>query len=241
MTGPAHHTDVAAYALGVLDEADAARFEEHLADCPECAAGLEDLMGLAPLLAGLKEATPDPGMLSVRPGPQVLDRLLGEVTAARRTSRARRMWLVAAAAALIVSGPLVGLALSQQDTGGHSTVGMAQQMYDDGQKYSAVDPATKAEASVSLQSRPWGTHVALRLGNVKGPLKCDLIAVGKDGEEETVTTWSVPEGGYGVPGGSAKWNKEPLYTHGGAAMDRDDIARFDVRTLDGKRLASVPV
>ncbi|MEV0277134.1 zf-HC2 domain-containing protein [Streptomyces sp. NPDC050610] len=241
MTQPAQHTDVAAYALGVLDEADSARFEEHLADCLRCAAGLEDFMGLSPLLADIKEATPDPEVLSVRPGPRVLDRLLGEVTSARRTSRTRRLWLVAAAAALIVSGPLVGLALSQQDAGGHSSVSAARQMYDDGEKVSAVDPATKVDASVSLQSKPWGTHVALKLGNVKGPLKCDLIAVGKDGEEETVTTWAVPEGGYGVPGGSDKWNKEPLYTHGGAAMNRDEIARFDVRTLDGKHLASVKV
>ena len=32
------HRDVAAYALGVLDEADAFRFEDHLMECPRCAA-----------------------------------------------------------------------------------------------------------------------------------------------------------------------------------------------------------
>ena len=31
------HTDVAAYALGLLDPADRQAFEEHLAGCPGCA------------------------------------------------------------------------------------------------------------------------------------------------------------------------------------------------------------
>ena len=32
------HRDVGAYALGVLDEAEAFRFEDHLMECPQCAA-----------------------------------------------------------------------------------------------------------------------------------------------------------------------------------------------------------
>ncbi|MGQ4427661.1 zf-HC2 domain-containing protein, partial [Streptomyces violaceoruber] len=30
------HRDVGAYALGVLDEAEAFRFEDHLMECPRC-------------------------------------------------------------------------------------------------------------------------------------------------------------------------------------------------------------
>ncbi|MBT2383704.1 zf-HC2 domain-containing protein [Streptomyces sp. ISL-11] len=234
------HADVGAYALGVLDDADATRFEEHLAGCPRCAAELDDLMALTPLLDDLKDATPDPAVLTARPGPALLDGLLGEVAAARRARRTRRLCLVAAAAALIVAGPLVGSALTSQDPPSHSTVSAAKQMYEEGEKIGGVDPATKVDATVSLQPKPWGTHVALRLGHVKGPLTCDLVAVGKDGERQTVTTWAVPPGGYGLDKGE-KWNKEPLYTHGGAALNRNDISRFEVRTLDGKLLATVGV
>lgn len=247
MTGQVRHTDVGAYALGVLDDADAGRFEEHLADCHRCADELDGLMGVTPLLAELKEATPDAGALTARPGPGLLDGLLGEVAAVRRARRTRRLCLAAAAAALIVAGPLAGAALVQRDAPDHGSVSAAKQMYEDGEKTGTVDPATGVEATVSLQPKPWGTHVALRLGHVTGPRTCDLVAVGKNGERQTVTTWAVPPGGYGLGGsgegtkgdGDGKWGREPLYTHGGAALNRQDISRFEVRTLDGTLLATV--
>ncbi|MCD9141477.1 anti-sigma factor family protein [Streptomyces albireticuli] len=247
MTEPARHTDVGAYALGVLGDADAGRFEEHLADCHRCAAELDGLMELTPVLADLREATPDPGALSARPRPALLDGLLGEVAAARRARRTRRLCLAAAAAALIVAGPPVGAALVQRDAPDHGSVSAARQMYEDGEKIGTVDPATKVEATVSLQPKPWGTHVALRLGHVEGPRSCDLVAVGKNGERQTVTTWAVPPGGYGLGGSDegkggdkgGRWGSGPLYTHGGAALNREDISRFEVRTLDGALLATV--
>ncbi|MCA6094560.1 zf-HC2 domain-containing protein [Streptomyces sp. SCA3-4] len=233
------HTAVGAYALGALGDADAARFEEHLAGCARCAAELDDLMGLTPLLGELKESAPDPAFLT--PRPELLDRLLDDVTVTRRAQRSRRLWLVAAAVALIVAGPLAGAALIAQDPPAHSSVSAAKEMYEDGEKKGAVDPVTQVDATVSLQSKPWGTHVALRLGHVKGPLTCDLVAVGRNGQEQTVTTWAVPPAGYGLADAATAWAREPLYTHGGAAFDRADIARFEVRTLDGKRLATVPL
>ncbi|MFI9238234.1 anti-sigma factor family protein [Streptomyces sp. NPDC053079] len=237
----AEHTAVGAYALGVLDDADAARFEEHLAGCPRCAAELDDLMGLTPLLGELGESTPDPEILTAAPRPELLDRLLEDVGAARRARRTRRLWLVAAAVVLIAAGPLVGAALTARDAPDHSSVSAAKEMYEEGDKKGAVDPDTDVDATVSLQSKPWGTHVALKLAHVKGPLTCDLVAVGRNGQEQTVTTWAVPASGYGLPGAATKWGREPLYTHGGAAFNRADIARFEVRTLDGRRLATVPM
>ena len=41
------HRDVAAYALGVLNEAEAFRFEDHLMECPRCAAHVTEF-GPAP-------------------------------------------------------------------------------------------------------------------------------------------------------------------------------------------------
>ncbi|RLU78885.1 hypothetical protein CTZ27_37470 [Streptomyces griseocarneus] len=243
MNRPAPHMDVGAYALGALDREEAARFEEHLADCPGCAAELDDLLGLTPLLADLKEATPDPGALTARPGPGLLEGLLGRAAAVRRAQRVRRWCLAAAAAVLVVAGPLVGAALTAHHEPDHSSASAAKQMYEEGEKYGAVDPATKADVTVSLEDKPWGTHVALRLAHVKGPLTCDLVAVGRNGQRQTVTTWAVPAAGYGLDEGGkgGKWSKEPLYTHGGAAFPRSDIDHFEVRTLDGKLLASVKV
>ncbi|OKI04422.1 hypothetical protein A6A06_06320 [Streptomyces sp. CB02923] len=242
-TEPVEHTDVGAYALGVLDAAEAARFEEHLAGCDRCAAELDDLMGLPPLLADAREAAPDPEAVTPVPGPGLLDGLLAEVGAVRRTRRRRRLYLVAAAAVLVAGGPLTTYALTAGDTDEtpEHLASYARTMYEHGEKAGTVDPVTKVAASVSMERKPWGTHVALKLGNVKGPLTCDLVAIGKNGAEQTVTTWAVPAGGYGLKDGATKWNKEPLYTHGGAAMNRSTIDRFEVRTLDGRRLAEIKV
>ncbi|WP_432014307.1 anti-sigma factor family protein [Streptomyces cucumeris] len=242
------HTAVGAYALGVLDPADAARFEEHLIGCDRCAAELDELMGIPPLLAEFATAPdgrpiPDPAGLTSGPGPELLDRLLEDVTAGRKAAGRRRLYLVAAAAALIIGGPLAGAALtsSSGDDGTKPVASAAKEIYEQGQrKFTAVDPVTKVDASVSLEQKGWGTAVALKLGNVKGPRSCDLVAVGKDGHEETVTTWAVPTSGYGVKDGDgSRWSKEPLYAQGGAAMNEEDIARFEIRTLDGERLAKV--
>ncbi|MEU7483045.1 zf-HC2 domain-containing protein [Streptomyces sp. NPDC042319] len=243
---PADHTDVGAYALGVLDAADAARFEEHLAGCDRCAAELDGLLGLPPLLAGLADdgtgTPPSEATLVPKPSRRVLGGLLAEVAAVRRRGR-RRLALVAAAVALIVGGPLAALAVTREaPQPPPQAVSPAEQMYDSGRdKHTAVDPDTKVAAGVAMADRPWGTSVALRLGNVKGPLTCSLIAVGKDGDEQTVTTWAVPDGGYGIKGGTTKWSRQPLYTNGGAAMSRADIDRFEIRTLAGERLAAVDV
>lgn len=241
MTEPTRHTDVGAYALGVLEAAEAARFEEHLAECPECAVELEGLMDLPPLLAGFKES----GAALPEPGPRLLDRLIVDVTGVRRVQRTRRLLFAAAASVLVVTGPLAAVVVTSQDDSGHNGTSAARQMYEHGDKYSAVDPVTRAAASVSLESKPWGTHVALKLGNVTGPETCALVAVGHNGQEQTVTTWAVPPSGYGMDKGvdskSYPEGKEPLYTHGGTAFNRKDIARFEVRTLAGKHLATVNV
>ncbi|WP_326687144.1 MULTISPECIES: zf-HC2 domain-containing protein [unclassified Streptomyces] len=240
---PVQHTDVAAYALGVLDAADAELFEEHLAGCDRCAVELESVTALTPFLAehawhGGPPPTPD------GPPPELLDRLLAstaaEADAERRRRGTRRLWLVAAVFALIVGGPLAVLAVSGDDGDSRSQhfASPARQMYEHGEKIGTVDASTKIRATVSLEKKPWGTHVALKLGDLRGPLECELIAVGENGKKQTVTTWAVPRHGYGIKG--TKWD-EPLYTHGGAAFSRSDLARLEVRTLDGRRLATIDV
>ncbi|MDT0546905.1 MULTISPECIES: zf-HC2 domain-containing protein [Streptomyces] len=243
------HTAVGAYALGVLDAADAARFEEHLLGCDRCGAELDQLMGIPPLLAEFATSSDgrtvlDPATITARPGPELLGKLMDDVSTSRRGGRRRRLFLVAAAAALIIAGPFAGAALTSDDDGGGKpqvvAAAPAKAAFDQGRKSGAVDPTTKVDATVSLQAKGWGTSVALKLGNVKGPKACDLVAVGKDGHEETITTWAVPSTGYGIKDGDAsRWSKEPLYALGGAAMNPDQIDRFEVRTLDGDRLAVV--
>ncbi|MER5949185.1 zf-HC2 domain-containing protein [Streptomyces sp. NPDC001904] len=243
------HETVGAYALGVLDDAEATAFEVHLAGCERCARQLEEFAGMGPVLAALADvppgrATPVVGeSLAARPSPRLAETLVDEV--ARRRGRKRRhgLYLVAAAAALIIGGPLTVLAANGGDGGGavtaHSSSPAEDAFHHITDKVEATDATTNVSATVGMEKKAWGTHTVLELKNVKGPLKCSLVAVGKNGERETVTTWAVPKWGYGIASSAHQSARYPLYVHGGAAFTRDQIDHFEVETLDGKRLVEV--
>ncbi|MEU6126089.1 zf-HC2 domain-containing protein [Streptomyces sp. NPDC047123] len=247
------HETVGAYALGILDDAEATRFEEHLAGCGPCQHQLEEFSGVEPMLAALADfpgphGTPEIGeRLAARPGPGLARRLVDEVSVTRERRRRRGLYLVAAAAVLIVGGPLVVLAATGDDGGSRDAVADPHPtspaedafFHHMERKTRATDPRTRVSATVGTEEKAWGTHTVLELKNVKGPLKCSLIAVGKDGAKETVSSWSVPAWGYGIKDSPNKWARGPLYVHGGAAMDRNDIDHFEVTTFDGKRLVKV--
>ncbi|MGQ4731982.1 anti-sigma factor family protein [Streptomyces sp. Ju416(a)] len=240
----------------MLDDAQASDFEAHLAGCARCAAHLDEFAGMEPMLAMLAEApSAVPGARPVphvpeKPAPRLLGGLMDEVARKRhRRSRRSRYW-VAAAAALIVGGPVAAFAVTSGDDdrgGGSVAVGEphptspAEDSFFEHmtEKVSATDPTTRVGATVGMEEKAWGTHTVLELKNVKGPQKCTLVAVSKTGEEEIVTSWSVPQWGYGIEGATNPAAKAPLYVHGGAAMDREDIARFEVRTFDGERLVEI--
>jgi hypothetical protein len=183
--------------------------------------------------------------MSARRSQRIAERLVDEVSARRAQKRRRGMYLVAAAAALIIGGPLTVLAVNGgNDSGANPPVAhpaspakAAFQVMTD--KSSATDAKTKVNAVVAIEPKDWGTHAVLQLKNVTGPEKCSLIAVGKNGERETVTSWSVPEWGYGTPNAKTEEAKQPLYVHGGAAFEPNQIDHFEVMTFSGKRLVEV--
>ncbi|MGW7369902.1 anti-sigma factor family protein [Streptomyces sp. NPDC054841] len=215
------HRDVAAYALGVLDPADAFRFEEHLSECVLCAVRLTDF---TPVVSALSDLA-GPGRPETPPAPRLLDRMLHEVGAFHRRSSRRRLRLVAAAAALIVALPALVVGLSR-DAGAGPV-----------ERIAATDSASGVYGAVDLRASDWGTAVALRVARLRGPRTCELVAIGKDGEEHTVTSWSVPSGGYGIPGSPG--NEKPLDIEVGTAMQDREIDRFEVRTVNGDRLVSL--
>ncbi|MDX2624254.1 zf-HC2 domain-containing protein, partial [Streptomyces sp. WI03-5b] len=248
------HDAAGAYVLGILDEAEAAAFETHLAGCASCAAHLDEFAGMEPVLAMLAESPAAvPGARPVphvpeRPAPRVLDGLVDEVARKRSQRRRRTRYLVAAAAVLVIGGPVaVVTATAGEDSrpraeaaDPHPTSPAEDAfLHHMPEKKRATDPVTRVEATVGMEPKAWGTHTVLRLENVKGPQKCSLVAVSRNGEEEVVTSWSVPTWGYGIEGSAHESARHPLYVHGGAAMARSDIDHFEVRTFDGERLVEI--
>lgn len=245
---PSEHETVGAYALGILDDAEATAFEAHLAGCEWCAQQLDELAGMEPMLAALADlpgagSTPAIGdSLSARPSPRLVEKLVDEVAEKRAQKRRRSFYMIAAAAALIIAGPLAAIAVNSGSSGdsGQVTASAAQTTFESmPDKKSATDPSSQISATVGMQQKVWGTQAVLELKNAKGPIKCSLVLVAKNGQRVTMSSWSVPDWGYGIPNAKTEEARKPLYIGGAAAFKPNEIDHFEVVTFDGKKLVQV--
>jgi hypothetical protein len=226
--GPARveHTDVAAYALGLLEEPERSAFAAHLEECPRCTRELEQLTGMRALLAQVEPADLD----------DTADRPV-ELDSRRRGRRpVDRIAVAAAAVALLLAGVFVGSAVSDSDVGatGDHVHGPAAELLLYGERFAGADPASGVTGVVGIEPRGFGTHVALELRGVHGPQRCSLTVVSRTGARETAATWGVPDQGYGVPEAP-----NPLLIHGATSIAPDDISRFEITTAE-RTLLTVP-
>ncbi|MFI6742028.1 zf-HC2 domain-containing protein [Nonomuraea sp. NPDC050451] len=226
------HEDVAAYALGLLRGEEKAEFERHLRGCPSCA---EEAGAFAEMGQLIKTVHPD-DLLPNPPDPEVESLLVRRAATERRRRSLHRTFMSAAACVLVAAG--VFLAVNSVTSGPNpdSIHSPARALLMTGHTYSATDKSTGVSALVGLEDKGWGTHVALELKGVKGPLQCRLMAVGDDGRSEVVASWGVPDKGYGVPG-----SPDPLLLHGGTSLPESELNHFRVETFDGRSLATIQV
>jgi putative zinc finger protein len=221
------HTDVAAYALGLLSEEDRQEFEGHLASCEACAAELGEFAAMADLFAGLdavQATTPEPDPVAVA------DLLSRRAAIERRRNRQRGLLAAAACLVLLAVGVVAGVAVTPHK----GTVTSVVQLT--GVLHTATNPTTGLTATVGLVSHPWGTEAVLKLGHVRGPLKCELIAVSKTGLRRVMVGWLVPAVGYGVPG-----HPGDLLIEGGTWIKSSQLSSIEIQVLDGPTLLTIPV
>ena len=253
------HYDVASYALGVLDQHDAARFEDHLIECPRCAFELESFVQVADLLADV-DADAVVAAEEVKRDGVVLHKMLGEVRTERRRANSRRLYSLAAAVVIFAMLSIGALfaggkwfapdqkATKQTAQRGSSQLDPLPNSQDGpgiggpeltGQKYSGTDPFSGVHADVALEKKDFGTQISLAVSQIKGPLVCRLVAVHRDGTTEPLGSWTVGEKGWGTAA-----NPSPLMLQAITATPREDIAHIQVQKVStngaGDTLVRVP-
>src|SRR5579862_1786296 len=183
------HTDVGAYALGLLQPADRQAFEEHLAECPHCTAELAELSGMKDLLTGIG---PVPSVTEEPAEAEVVDLFRRHATDQRRRTRWRIALGAAAAVVLIAGGVAVGLATASRPAPpAHSTA----------ISFTATSPVTHVRGKVTLVAKTWGTMITLGLSHIAGPLDCQIVAVSRTGQRQVLGSWVVPaHAHFGLPG-----------------------------------------
>ena len=237
MSSQVEHTDVGAYALGLLEDGDRRAFEAHLRGCRMCQAELSEMAGTAGALSalGADGAGPAPGQgrdePSAAPAP-VIDMMRRRRREDRRFRRGAYVVGTAAAAAALAAGIGVGTVLGGDETAPEQQPPAAVT----GDRFQARNASTGASGTVGLVDKGWGTQVGLELRGIKGPLRCRLEAVSRNGERSVVAGWRVPDKGYGVPG-----QPKPLVMQGGTGLARQEISRFEVRLDGGGTLLTIPL
>ncbi|MFI7574766.1 anti-sigma factor family protein [Micromonospora sp. NPDC049497] len=250
----ADHMDVAAYALGVLDEHDTERFEEHLATCWACAAELETMVPVVGMLSGIDGETMT-ALEQTQTDPALLDRTLVAVRAHRRKTRFRQ--LLATAAAVVVFGGLTGVGFasvtrdSAPDVEALPTTsapavppnttrsadpgdpGIGGPIEPEGDKYNVTDTTTGVEATFFVASKEFGTGVNFTLAKLPGPRFCRLVVLRKNNTTEVISTWSVPGGGYGT-----STNTPRLTLGASTSAPTAEIKHFQVQSVDVNGVAS---
>jgi len=240
------HFDVAAYALGVLDERDASRFEDHLIDCPACAVELESFIQVADILADVDADALVAAEESRRDG-LVLKQMIGEVKKERRRANSRRLYSLAAAVvvfamlsigALFAGGQWFGTDQQQAPTTAQRSSGPEQldplPLSDGGiggpdltgERVGTTDARSGVRLDAALEPKDWGTQVQFVVSNIKGPLTCRLVAVRTDGGSEVLSSWTVGEKGWGTAE-----RAEKLQLTAVSSLPRDKIAHLQVQSV----------
>ncbi len=166
-----------AYVLGALEPAERGALDAHLTGCAACREELASYAGLPALLSrvSLEEATDGPG----RPPPTLLPRVLSAVERERdRGARRLRLWQAATAAVTGAAAVAVLLMVGPGSTGRAPTA-----------RPLAALQGVSATGQLTLESRPWGTAVHLRLHDLPPAPSYTAWAVDDAGTRTAVATW----------------------------------------------------
>jgi hypothetical protein len=223
-----------AYALGALDEREAAEMAAHIDGCPICRRELAELESVRDLLDDL----PPEAMLDGPPedGELLLQRTLWQVRRETRSYQRRRPLLAAAAAVLAAALLGVGILVGQRIAAPvvQPTVAptpSASTPVPGTRTATATDPTTGATLAVTVIPAAGWVRLTAKVDGVPAGEDCRLVVVAKDGTRREAGTWRVSPAG--------ERDGTPLASF--ALVDPAQVDAIEVENLDGRQFVRTPV
>lgn len=201
-----------ALVIHALEPDEQLEMARHVSECARCAGTQRELADLRQALDLV--TADDVTSMAGSPAPSELafERLRHEAVRGRHRRGPRRL-LIAAALLVVAAG---GVAVGLEQTEHHAATATV----------SAVDGTVHAQAV--LTPTETGTRVTLTLNGVRPGERCRLVAVGRDGQEEILSSWTASYAGAATVAGSV-------------STPRGDLDYLVIRTLDGQTLVTLQV
>jgi hypothetical protein len=206
------------YVVGAIEPGERAAVDAHLNQCFDCR---EELASLAPLPALLHRVPlgdaehimlgDQPPDGDAEPSPAMLDSLLAEVGAKRRTRRVRGLF-AAAAAVLVAAGGAAAVAEAIAPHHHARTVDIAS---------ASTGPLA---ATVRYGGSSWGTSMAVQVTGFKKWTDCRFFVLTRDGRKILAGGWLV--------GPDAREIWYPVHSR----IQEPDVTGFEITTSAGKTL-----
>jgi anti-sigma-K factor RskA len=212
------------YVVGAIDPAERGLVEEHLAECQSCRDELAGMAGLPAMLSRVPAADVERLSLlslpeAMQPPDELLNSLLGKVSAKRKSRMWRNVAAVAAAAVIAAGGATTVSQLTRP--------AVAEQDWAH-----AASPAGHIAALVDYEPVSWGTAMRVQVSGVKPGTVCQFWVVGKNGTSQYAGAWTVA-GNFGRGYGEKAWYPAS------SVVSADSVRGFQI-TSGGKVLLNIP-
>jgi anti-sigma factor RsiW len=232
------HDLLGAYALDVLDPAEAQTVDAHLTSCTGCR---RELAGLAAMRNSLARV-PAEAFLDGPPedGDLLLRRTLRAVRDHNERTRRRRTALIAAglvvlatvaAGAGVLAGRSAGRPVPRADAGVNAGVNVSTTPGTGVHVTSATDPRTGATIRATVTAAAGWVRVHADVQGISAGRRCQLVVVARGGAPVVAGSWLV----------SSTGETHGTSLDGSALVAADDVAAVEVVTFDSEKLVSATI
>ena len=213
---------LAAYAVGLLNDKDARATEAHVARCPRCRWELAEFLEVD---AALRRVPPELFLDGPPPGSElVLQRTLRQIRKESGARRGRRLALVAAAVAALIGVGAAGAALGRSTVSKTITAAPTTPAETGSRILTGFDPSSRARMTVTVTPAAGWVRIKATAVGIPAGQRCMLVVVDRSQDRYIAASWLVS------PAGEEKGTT----VDGAAIVAPENIAAVAVQNFEGR-------